>query len=380
MTAQTIPNVMFPRSSLAKRHERSRRTFLKELGVSTGALVLAGTAAQAAAPPAPVWKNQIGIELFTVRNLLRQDYEGVLAKLAGIGYKEVEPADPYNNMEPKAYKALLDKYGLKMFSTHAGATEGPNLEKELEGQALMGIKYTEVRAGGRPGGPGRGSPSGPGGRAPAGPGAPGGAGAPGGPPPQGGPGSPGEPGRAPGAAPGGGPFGPRAPQSVESVKTSCAQLNKYGAVVKKFGMKILIHNHAGEFELLDDGKTTQYDVFLKETDPELVTMQLDIGWACIGGQDPIAMFKQNPGRYELWHVKDVKYKDLDPKLTPSQRQRGARIVAMGEGDIDYKAVFANAALAGLKYFVIEQDTAGQGGRDAIEDCRIAYDNLRTILS
>ena len=164
------------------------------------------------------------------------------------------------------------------------------------------------------------------------------------------------------------------------MKTSCAQMNNYGAIVKKFGMKILIHNHAGEFDLLDDGKTTQYDVLLAETDPALVTMQLDIGWAYIGGQDPIAMFKKNPGRYELWHVKDVKYKDLDPKLTPSQRQRGAQIVAMGEGDIDYKAVFANAALAGLKYFVIEQDTAGQGGRDAMDDCRIAYDNLRNILS
>lgn len=68
-----------------------------------------------------------------------------------------------------------------------------------------------------------------------------------------------------------------------------------------------------------------------------------------------------------------------PKLTPSQRQRVGKITAMGEGDIDYKAVFAQAAQAGLKYFVIEQDTAGQGGRDAVEDCRIAYDNLSKIL-
>jgi sugar phosphate isomerase/epimerase len=157
-------------------------------------------------------------------------------------------------------------------------------------------------------------------------------------------------------------------------------LNKFGTIVQKFGMKILIHNHAGEFDLLDDGQTTQYDVLLKETDPALVTMQLDIGWAYIGGQDAIAMFKKNPGRYELWHVKDVKDKDLDPKLTPSQRQRGAQIVAMGEGDIDYKMVFAHASLAGLKYFVIEQDTAGQGGRDALEDCRVAYQNLSKILS
>ena len=121
-------------------------------------------------------------------------------------------------------------------------------------------------------------------------------------------------------------------------------------------------------------------MFLAETDPALVTMQLDIGWAYIAGQDALKMFKQSPGRYELWHVKDVKYKDLDPKMTPSQRQRVGKIVTMGEGDIDYKAVFANASQAGLEYFVIEQDTAGQGGRDALEDCRIAYDNLSKILA
>jgi sugar phosphate isomerase/epimerase len=323
---------------------QSRRTFLKEIAVSSGTLMLAGGAAELIAETAPNWKNQMGIELFTVRDLLRQDYEGTLAKLAAIGYREVEPADPYNNLEPKAYKTLLDKYGLKMFSTHSGASAGPDLEKQLEGFQLMGIKYTEVRVAGGPGGRGRGGPGGPGG-----------------------------PGRGPGG-------GSRPTQSVESVKASCAEMNKYGAIVKKFGMKILIHNHAGEFELLDDGKTTQYDVLLAETDPALVAMQLDIGWAFIGGQDALAMFKKNPGRYELWHVKDVKYKNLDPKLTPSQHQRGAQIVTMGEGDVDYKAIFANAALAGMKYFAIEQDTAGQGGRDAIEDCRIAYQNLIKILS
>jgi sugar phosphate isomerase/epimerase len=53
---------------------------------------------------------------------------------------------------------------------------------------------------------------------------------------------------------------------------------------------------------------------------------------------------------------------------------------MGEGDIDYKAVFAAAGTAGLKYFVIEQDTAGQGGRDTLDDCKIACQNLYKILS
>lgn len=311
-----------------------RRTFLKRISVTAGALAMSGGATSLLAQIAPNWKNQIGLELYTVRRLLTPEgYEPVVAKLAAMGYKEVEAADPYNNLAPAQYKALLDKYGLKMYSTHAGVTAGPDLEKQLEGQALMGIKYTSIRT----------------------------------PPP---------------ARPAGAPAQPaqRPRKTIESVKQSAARLNESGAILKKFGMKTFIHNHASEFDLLEDGKTTEYDILLKETDPALVAMQLDIGWAHMAGQDVLAMFKKNPGRYELWHVKDAKYKQVDPKLTPSERGRASRIVTMGEGDIDYKAIFANARVAGLKHFVIEQDTAGQGGRDALDDCKIAYDNLRKILS
>lgn len=312
----------------------NRRTFLGHAA--------AGAATGLMGQTKPDWKKHIGLELFTVRRLLTPEgYEPTLAKLAAMGYTEVEPADPYNRMEPARYKAMLDRLGLKMYSTHAGATEGPGLENELEGQALMGIKYSAI--------------------------------------------NPPRPAMAqrPPAPPAGGPNPPRPqrpPMTVESVKRSADLLNQRGALLKKFGMKNHVHNHAGEFELLDDGKTTQYDILLSHTDPALVAMQLDIGWACMAGQDPIAMFRKNPGRYELWHVKDARYKDADPSLSPNARARASRIVTMAEGDIDYKAVFANAALAGLKHFVIEQDTAGEGGRDTLEDCRIACQNLRRILS
>jgi sugar phosphate isomerase/epimerase len=337
-----------------------RRRFLQSAGSAAAGAAAGGSLTALFAQIAPNWKNQIGIELFTVRNLLAKDYDGTLAKLAAMGYKEVEPADPYNNMSPAEYKAMLDRHGLKMYSTHAAATDGPNLEKELEGQRLMGIKYSNINPPRPAGARGPGGPGGPGG--PAGPGAPGGtarAGA-----PQGAP-------RAPQARP---------PLTVESVKRSCEQLNRYGKILAKFGMKAHIHNHAGEFDLLDDGKTTQYDIYLAETDPALVAMQIDIGWASMAGQDVIQMFKKTPGRYELWHVKDAKFKHVDPKLTPSARGRASQIVTMSEGDLDYKAIFSLAELAGLKYFVIEQDTAGQGGRDALEDCRVAYQNLYKILS
>ena len=305
---------------------RNRRDFLKDVALGGACLATGSASALAAGKISPQWKNQIGLELYTVRDLLQKDYEGTLAKVAAIGYKEVEPADPYNNLPPEQYKALLAKYHFKMFSTHADATDGPGLEKELQGQALMGLKYTAVqpaRTANRP---------------------------------------------------------PHEKTTIESVKRRCEEMNKYGKLLKKFGMKCYIHNHSGEFDVLEDGETTEYDILLKETDPALVAMQLDVGWAYVAGQDAIEMFKKTPGRYELWHVKDAKYKELDPQAKPSMRMRAAKITAMGEGDIDYKAVFANAKIAGLKYFVIEQDTAGQGGRDAIADCKIAYDNLKKILS
>jgi sugar phosphate isomerase/epimerase len=299
-----------------------RRTFLKQLAVTAGAAAFSDLMAQID----PGWKSRIGLELYTVRDLLPKDYEGILAKVAGIGYKEVEPADAYNNMQPKQYRALLDKYGLSMPSTHSGATDGPDLEKQLEGFQIMGLKYTEVRGGNN----------------------------------------------------GGGGHGAR---TVDSVKRSAEQLNHYGKIVQKFGMKMLVHNHAGEFEPLEGGGgKTQYDVLLAETDPALVAMQLDIGWATVAGQNVLEMFAKNPGRFELWHVKDAEdTKKMDPKMTPTQRQRAAHLCPVGLGDVDYKPIFAAARQAGLKHFVVEQDNAAAWG-DSVAAARVSYGNVLKILS
>ena len=79
-------------------------------------------------------------------------------------------------------------------------------------------------------------------------------------------------------------------------------------------MKILIHNHTQEFApIADNPNMKPYDILLAETDPDLVSMQMDIGWASVAGQDILAMFKKNPGRFELWHVKDC---SRIPNMTP----------------------------------------------------------------
>lgn len=297
--------------------ETNRRTFLKAVAAAGSALAISAEAAPAE------WRAQMGLELYTVRDLLAKDYEGTLARVAEIGYKEVEPATDYAGMEPQAFRAMLGRYGLSAPSTHVGATDGPGLEKQLEGFQIMGIQYTEVRGGGGGGG--------------------------------------------------------RGPQTEESVKRSADQINRHGKIVQKFGMKMLIHNHTGEFQPLDTGKRP-YDILLAETDPALVAMQLDIGWASVAGQNILEMFRKNPGRFELWHVKDARgIKLMTPQMTQSERQRAAMLVPVGEGEVDYKTIFANATQAGLKHFCIEQDNAADWG-DSPAAARVSYQNLLKVLA
>ena len=164
------------------------------------------------------------------------------------------------------------------------------------------------------------------------------------------------------------------------MKRTAQQINRHGRIAKKFGMKMLIHNHTQEFERLEGDKLRPYDILLAQTDPSLVAMQLDIGWASVAGQNILQMFQKNPGRFELWHVKDATgIQSADPKLTPNQRRGVSKLVPVGQGEIDYKAIFAKADVAGLEHFCIEQDNAAEGG-DSMAAAKASYQGLWKILS
>jgi sugar phosphate isomerase/epimerase len=332
--------------------EQGRRAFLKELAGAGGALLMAEQAGRLTAQTAaaPDWKKQMGLETYTVRDLEAKDFEGTLAKVAEIGYKEIEPATSYGRLDPKAFRALMDRLGLTAVSTHVGATDNADLEKQLEGYQTMGIRYTEINGGGR-GGAG-------GGRAAA----------------------PTPAGAAAGARGAGAAAGQRSPMTEESVKQRAQEINRHGEIAKKFGLKMLIHNHTGEFELLEGGKKTQYDVLLAETDPALVAMQLDIGWASVAGQDIVAMFKKSPGRFECWHVKDAtNIKFLPTAMPQNERMQNAYLVPVGQGQVDYKTIFASAAVAGMKHFCIEQDNADAWG-DSVLAAKASITGLQKMLS
>jgi sugar phosphate isomerase/epimerase len=344
--------------------ESTRREFIKTIAVSGTAATVIGrrVLAGAGADGSTDWKSQIGLELYTVRDQMAGDFEGVLAKVAAMGYKEIEPANGYNNMSPVQFRAMLDRLGLSMPSTHSGASgSGAQLETQLEGFQVMGIKYAEITQG--PPAPARGGAARPARPLP------------------------------PGAYfnPGTGvvhnsfteieAFGPYQPaETLDAVKRRAAQLNANGRIAQKFGIKMLVHNHTGEFEKLIDSPRTMYDVLLAETDPSLVTMQLDIGWAYIAGVDPIALIDAHPGRFELWHIKDVfGLKTVNPALGPNARVSSMVFAPVGTGQIDFKRVFARASVAGLKHFAIEHDTAAVWG-DSVAAARVSCQNLKQILS
>lgn len=332
----------------SEKGSASRRDFLKSIAAGVSGLALAsgvGTMAAAQpAPGAPDWTAQMGLELYTVRDLIAKDYPGTLEKVAQIGYKEIEPAEGYNHMSPKAFRQMIDRFGLRMPSTHSGITAGDDaeVEKGLEGFQIMGIQYTSLdeprparRSVRRPPTPAQ---------------------------------------RAQFVA------GMERARTIDDVKREAALYNRYGKLAQKFGIKILRHNHTMEFQPCRGSELTPYDILLAETDPEYVVMQMDIGWATVAGQNPIGLFHKHPGRFVLWHVKDVAcLKCLPPATNEFARLRAARLVPVGEGDIDYGNIFKYAGLAGMKHFAIEQDSAAAWG-DSMAAARVSYEHLRVTLA
>jgi len=148
--------------------------------------------------------------------------------------------------------------------------------------------------------------------------------------------------------------------TMDEVKNSIEVFQKTGEASKKAGIEFAYHNHATEFDPVEGGKTA-YELVLSQTDKDLVKMELDLAWATKAGKDPVALFKEHPGRFPLWHVKDIK-KDLQT------------ITEVGNGVVEFKRIFEAANVSGLKYFFVEYDLAPSF--DTIQTC---YTNLKKVI-
>jgi sugar phosphate isomerase/epimerase len=265
----------------------------KFLGTTLGA-VTAGTLFSRDARAAAGRKiDHLGVQLYTVRNQMKEDFEGTLAKVAGVGYKEVEFAG-YFGHSPQDVRAILDRHGLTAPSTHVPYSSfGDQWPQIIENSKVMGHKYI---------------------------------------------------------------INPSIDEAVRNQpdgwKQAAATLNKAGAVSKKAGVQLGYHNHWIEFRPTADGKLP-YDILLAECDPDLVKMEMDICWVKVGGHDPVTYLKKYPGHFPLVHVKDM---TKFPKPGDvAQKTENQNMTDVGSGVSDWKRIFGSAK--GIEYYIVEHDDA-----------------------
>ena len=319
-----------------------RRTFLKSLAASGVAFAALGCASgngasagqtssvsrAASAVPAS-FADRIGVQLYSVRDRMEKDFTGTLEGVAKIGFKEVEFAGYYNH-PPQEVRSLLDRLGLRAPSSHVGLDQ---LQKDLAGQVtaakVIGHEYITVPALMQP------------------------------------------------------LMGKVTP---DYWGTTAKEFNRIASALKNEGIGFAYHNHSFEFEKLPDGRTA-YDVLLAETDPALVKFELDLLWATVAGQDPVAMFQRNPGRYVMWHVKDVKGLNEARTIATStdgstiQKLQGIapHLAAVGTGEIDFNRIFAAAGISGMRHFFVENDSAPTTA-SSLSDIETSYRNLRKTFA
>ena len=337
-------------SAKNQRAEYDRRAFLNLVAQSGGALATGGYASRLHAQAPVDWSQRIGIQLTVVRDEMAKDLESTLAQLAAIGYRFINPVG-FSGFDAKAYRAILDRHGLIAPQIDLGFSTGAGMEEDLEACQILGIKYAEPAFGG---GAQRGSARSGGAT---------------------------DPYARPASAGFRRPATPP-PQTEEEVKHTAADYNSYGKVARKFGIKVIYHNHVEHFELLTGSKSTFFDVFLSETDPELVGMELDLGFTAIAGRNIPDAIRKYPGRFPVWDIRDalgLKNADANPALTPNQRRQYTYSVPVGLGEVDFKTIFASAETAGLKNFFVLQDNAAAWG-DSMAAARVAYQNLTKILA
>ena len=304
----------------------NRRKFLQSAGtLALGGMALSGKAKSIFNIFAP---QPVGLQLFTLFGIIDDDVKGNLTKVAAIGYKEIESAfskkGGYYGLKPKEFKALVNDLGMSWKSHHViGAPfklpKGYKMPVGADGKpitfaAMMNLKDNMQQI-------------------------------------------------VDEASEGGIPYlvcanAPTA--TLDEIKSTIKILNKTGEATKKAGIQFCYHNHDMEFHLVE-GKVP-YQLLLTETHADNVKMELDLAWATKGGQDPVTLFAQHPGRFPLWHVKD-----LD--------ESRANIMPVGSGTIDFKRIFEHRKTAGMKHFFVEHDMP----KDAYASIESSYKYITQTL-
>jgi sugar phosphate isomerase/epimerase len=279
----------------------NRRTFVKTLSAGVAAsLVLPG---KLLALPLD---KLIGIQLYTLHNQMKEDVVGTMDQVAKIGFNAIETAGyaerKFYGYSPEEFKTIVEDMGMIPQSSHAGITV-ENIDEVIEDTVNAGMSYLVL-------------PS----------------------------------------------LNKSKRNTLDDYRKVADEFNMMGEKCKEAGLIYAYHNHAFEFEKLED--SVPYDILLENTDPELVTMQLDLYWMVYGGCDPVEYFNRYPGRFELFHVKDM---SSEPSMESTE---------IGEGSIDFKTIFAEKEKAGMKNFYLEQESFHM---DPFASITISYNYLKTLI-
>jgi sugar phosphate isomerase/epimerase len=143
-------------------------------------------------------------------------------------------------------------------------------------------------------------------------------------------------------------------RNIESYKLMVADWNEVGRIMKDVGIQFGYHNHNFEFMEIE-GVVPYYDIFMPEMDADLITMEIDLFWVSKAGQDPVEMFNKYPGRFKLFHLKDMFTNEA-----PFYDVVKDDIAAVGEGVIDFKRIMAAKGKAGMEHLFVEDDNQGMG--------------------
>lgn len=268
--------------------------------ILAAAVLAAGCSRKAGPVAAPVTGSApLGLQLYTVRDLMAQDVAATLALVADAGYAEVEFAG-YFDIAPADIRRLVTDAGLTAPSAHIGYGEfEEDVDRVIDHAAAVGHEFVVI---------------------------------------------------------------PAVPEDERAIlddyRRHAANFNRWSEACAAAGLRFGYHNHEFEFGEIDG--VVPYDLLLEETDPDRVEMELDLAWARAGNADALAYFETWPGRFPLCHIKDLDANGEEANI--------------GDGDVAFGAIFAQAEKAGLEHGFVERDHPA----DARRSIRRNYDAIHAL--
>ena len=252
------------------------------------------------------FKN-FGIQLYTLRDIIEKDPKGVLKQLASFGYKQLESYETQGGLFFGMKPKEFKTYiqDLGMTCVSSHCNVNVNFEQKVEEALAAGLKYViDPHVG--------------------------------------------------------------AQKSLDDYKKIADKFNRLGSIAKKMGAQFGYHNHAYSFTPLNN--VVPQEIFMNDTDKNLVTFEMDIFWVVAAGHNPEEWFKKYPGRFDLVHVKD--------RSKLPGKNDGLNSVDIGTGSINFKKLLPIAQKYGVKHFIVEQEFYPNG--TSIQAAKVDADYMKML--